>query len=76
MEEKLGCFLGTFLGLKGKGKGPFINLLGKPCDMISSQSFPIFWGDGFPPQALIYVSISYQVEETSEDLFVSPYYSS
>lgn len=36
MEEKLGCFLGTFLGLKGKGKGPFINLLGKPCDMISS----------------------------------------
>ena len=35
----------------------------------------VFWDDGFPPQALIYIYISFQCEETYEDLInVSPFY--
>ena len=42
-----------------------------PCGMISFLSlFIVLWGDGFLPQVLRYIYISFQSKETSEDLII------
>ena len=42
------------------------------CGMISSLSLSVncFLDDGLPPQVLMYIYISFQDEETSEDLII------